>query len=381
MRFYALTLICIVIASLIILPPSLGKTKPFLDDYENILPGSIAEKDFVDINGASLGMFVMAKDESRPVILFLGGGPGIPEYFLEQKYPSGLEDEFVVCYLEYRGTSMSYSSNTSADTMTSEQYISDVVGVTNYLRERFGKDKIYLMAHSFGTYIGIQAAAQHPELYHAYISLAQIVDQLESEKTAYAYMIDRYRAVGNEKMVKKFEDYPIFTSDDAYERYAISSLRDAAMHDLGVGTTRDMRSVMSGIFFPSLRCTVYTPMERINIWRGKMFAKNTAVVTDSMHFNAFEQVPSLKVPIYFFAGAYDYTCLYSLQKEYYAQIQAPLKGFYTFENSAHSPLFEEPDKAMGILTQDIVNGTNIRLNVGNEYESPVACPENPCRLH
>lgn len=153
------------------------------------------------------------------------------------------------------------------------------------------------------------------------------------------------------------------------------------MHDLGVGTTRDMRSVMSGIFFPSLRCTVYTPMERINIWRGKMFAKNTTVVTDSMHFNAFEQVPSLKVPIYFFAGAYDYTCLYSLQKEYYAQIQAPLKGFYTFENSAHSPLFEEPDKAMGILTQDIVNGTNIRLNVGNEYESPVACPENPCRLH
>ena len=115
---------------------------------------------------------------------------------------------------------------------------------------------------------------------------------------------------------------------------------------------------MSGIFFPSLRCTVYTPMERINIWRGKMFAQNTAVVTDSMHFNAMERVPSLEIPSYFFAGAYDYTCLYSLQKEYYARMQAPLKGFYTFENSAHSPLFEEPEKAIKILTRDIVNGTN-----------------------
>ena len=77
-----------------------------------------------------------------------------------------------------------------------------------------------------------------------------------------------------------------------------------------------------------------------------------------MHFNALERVPSLEIPSYFFAGAYDYTCLYSLQKEYYAHMQAPLKGFYTFENSAHSPLFEEPDKAIKILTRDIVNGTN-----------------------
>lgn len=132
------------------------------------------------------------------------------------------------------------------------------------------------------------------------------------------------------------------------------SLRDASMHELGVGTMRNMKSVITGIFFPSLRCMVYTPSERINIWRGKAFSKNTPAVADVTRFNAFLAVPALDIPIYFLAGIYDYTCCYSLQKEYYDQIQAPIKGFYSFDDSAHSPLFEEPEKSRLILREDVL---------------------------
>lgn len=227
---------CIVLVACIILPPSSGKTKPFLDDTGSVMEGSISEKLHVEINGASLGMFIMAKDKSKPVLLFLGGGPGIPEYLLEQNYPTGLENEFVVCYMEYRGTSLSYSSNIQADTMTTAQYIADVVEASNYLMKRFNQDKIYLMGHSFGTYIGLNTAAQNPELYHAYIAMAQIADQTQSEKLAYSYMLEQYQAAGNTKMVEKFKSYPILNSEDAYREYFTSSLRDNAMHDLGVGT-------------------------------------------------------------------------------------------------------------------------------------------------
>ena len=67
--------LCIAVIVCIILPPSLGRTKPFIDEYGNILEGSISEKTFVEINGASLGIFIMAKDSGSPVLLFLGGGP------------------------------------------------------------------------------------------------------------------------------------------------------------------------------------------------------------------------------------------------------------------------------------------------------------------
>lgn len=341
--------ICLIAACFIIFPPSKGKVQPFFDSEGNIVEGSISEKLFLNVNDTTLGMFLMAKDETKPMLLFLGGGPGIPEYFLEKEYPTGLEEEFVVCYLEYRGTSLSYDSYIDVATMTTEQYIEDVVEVSNYLRERFGQEKIYLMAHSFGTYIGLKTVYLHPELYHAYIAMSQNCNQRESEYLAYDYMLEQYKMAGNEKMVKKFEECPIRESDEAYETYFTSMLRDTAMHELGVGTTRDMKSVITGIFFPMLRCTVYSPKERINIWRGKAFAQASQVAQESRNFNAFEEIKQIEIPIYFFAGKYDYTCCYSLQKEYYEQIQAPIKEFYTFENSAHSPLFEEPEKGMEIM--------------------------------
>lgn len=313
------------------------------------MDGSISEKLFLEVNGTTLGMFLMATDKTKPVLLFLGGGPGLPEYFLENEYPTGLEEEFVVCYLEYRGTSLSFDSKMDAETMTTEQYIDDVTAVSNYLRERFKQEKIYVMGHSFGTYIGLKTVQLYPELYHAYIAMSQICNQRESEYFAYDYMLEQYKLAGNEKMVKKFEAHPVRKSDEAYETYFTSMLRDTAMHELGVGTVRNMKSVLTGIFFPMLRCTVYSPTERINIWRGKAFAQKTQVAKDARNFNAFEEIKEIEVPIYFLSGKYDYTCCYSLQKEYYAQLHAPVKEFYTFEHSAHSPLFEETGKGIEIL--------------------------------
>jgi pimeloyl-ACP methyl ester carboxylesterase len=71
-----------------------------------------------------------------------------------------------------------------------------------------------------------------------------------------------------------------------------------------------------------------------------------------------KEVTELSIPVYFFEGIYDYTCSYTLAKEYFDQLKAPIKGFYTFEQSAHSPLFEEPEKMGRILQEDILAGVN-----------------------
>ncbi len=336
-------------------PPSFGRPRPVLDDSGNAAAGSISEKLFVDVNGTSLGMVITAKDATKPVLLFLGGGPGIPQYLLEYMYPTGIENEFVVCYLEYRGTSLSYQPGMPADDLTIEQYVSDVAEVTHYLRKRFGQEKIYLIGHSFGTYVALNTVGKHPELYHAYIAMSQMVDQKQSEIMAYDYMLAQYRAQGNNNMARRLLEYPIAESEEMYREYA-KFLRDEAMHDSGVGTARDMRSVIADLFFPSLRCTAYTQAERINIWRGKSFAQTSPVAQGVRSLNALAEFPKIDVPIYFLAGVYDYTVCYSLQKEYYEQVGAPLKAFYTFHNSAHSPLYEEPDKAMEILLRDVLAG-------------------------
>ena len=44
--------------------------------------------------------------------------------------------------------------------------------------------------------------------------------------------------------------------------------------------------------------------------------------------------------------------------EYSESLKAPLKGFYTFDESAHSPILEEPEKARRIMSEDVLAGAN-----------------------
>jgi pimeloyl-ACP methyl ester carboxylesterase len=166
-----------------------------------------SEKVFADINGVRQGMFIQGNDAAHPVLLFLHGG--LPEYFLTERYPTGLENDFTVAWWEQRGAGLSYSPGIPPETMTAEQFIADTLSVTDYLRDRFSAEEIYLMAHSGGTFIGLQAAARAPQVYHAYIGVAQVVHQLRSEKLAYEYMLDRFKRTGNASMGRKLEAAPV----------------------------------------------------------------------------------------------------------------------------------------------------------------------------
>ena len=328
------------------------KPKPFADENRRPLAGSISEKIHVNINGVEQGMFIKSKDETAPVLLWLHGGPGMPDYFLTQRYPTGLEDSFTVCWWEQRGSGLSYRADIPPETMTVEQFIADTLAVTHYLRHRFGQEKIYLLGHSWGSFIGIQAAARAPELYHAYIGMAQLVYQLTSERLAYDYMLKQFKEHGNRRMVRKLEAAPVTMTGGTPHAYL--AVRDQAMHHLGIGTTHDMKSVISGIFLRSFLSREYTLREKVNIWRGRAFSRSFGIWEKVIRTDLTKQVPELDLPVYFFHGIYDYTANYTLAKDYFEKLKAPVKGFYTFEQSAHSPILEEPEKAQKILQEDVL---------------------------
>lgn len=138
-----------------------GKPETFKDENGNPLKGSISEKIFVNIGGVKQGMFIRTKNIDKPVLLFLHGGPGFPNYFLFDKYNPDLEDFFTVCYWELRGGGLSYNSRLTKESITLNQLTTDAIEVTNYLRERFAKGKIYIMAWSGGTTIALPAYRRH----------------------------------------------------------------------------------------------------------------------------------------------------------------------------------------------------------------------------
>jgi len=173
--------------------------------------GSISEKINVNINGVQQGVFIRGRDVANPVLLFVHGGTGMPEYFLAERYPTAvevLETHFTVCWWDRRGAGLSYSKGMPPQTMTIKQMVSDTLTVTDYLRNRSHQQKIYIMAHSGGTFFALQAVAQSPQSYHAYIAASQMAYQLKSENVAYHYMLTRFQETGNASMVRRLESAP-----------------------------------------------------------------------------------------------------------------------------------------------------------------------------
>ncbi len=350
----SILLACILILVGFLRLQSPGKPAPYVDANGKSLPNSLSEKVRVDINRVEQGMFLKSKDVSHPVLLYLHGG--MPDYFLTEKYPTGLEDLFTVCYWEQRGAGISYDPNAPRDAINTEQMISDTLAVTHYLRQRFGKEKLYLMGHSGGSFFGIQAAARAPELYFAYIGQAQMTDQLESERLAYEYMLAQFKANGNQKMVQRLEAAPVTLEGGTPAAYL--ALRDGAMHPLGIGTMHTMKSVITGLVLPSWLSRDYTLAEKFNFWRAKAQAGASALWPELISTDLRQQTPELAIPVYFFEGLYDYTVSYTLAKSYYQSLKAPVKGFYTFAQSAHCPMFEEPKKMQQIIREDVLAGAN-----------------------
>ena len=344
----------IVLASLLILAVAIwiispGKPIPFLDDKGNLQKGSISEKVYIDINESRQGMFIKSINTNNPVLLYLHGG--MPDYFLTQQYPTGLEKHFTVVWWEQRGSGISFDKNMPTEKLTSRQLVEDTKTLSKYLMKRFGKEKIFLMGHSGGTFLGIQVAAEAPELFHAYIAVAQITNQFQSEKLAHEFMLQQFEQQGDKEMAHKLREI-VITGDKLPDSYL--EIRDKAMHSLGIGTMRNMKSIISGLFIPSLLFKEYTVIDKFKLWQAKAHSGVGVLWNDMLKTDISTKIPELKIPVYFFHGEYDYTVSYALAKTYFEKIIAPKKQFFSFSESAHSPFFEQPENYLKIIHDSIL---------------------------
>jgi len=362
-----LTLVVVMVVGVLILVGALvvrspGRPPPYLDEAGRPVAGSISEKLRVPINGVEQGMFIAGRDRSRPVLLFVHGGPGMPWYSISLGYRQVLEELFTVCWWEQRGAGLSFDPLAPPTAVTMETLVDDTIAVTDYLRARFGQERIYLLGHSWGSVLALQAAARAPGRYLAYVAMGQVTRQLESEKEAYAFMLAKYREAGDRRMVERLEATPLTSLDSMPPAYR--ALRDEAMHRVGIGTTRQMRSVITGMFLPVWTSPVYTVGEKIALWRGKWSGPSTRMWNRCLHLDVPALVPRLEVPVYFLHGAHDLTTSYALARAYFDELQAPAKAFYTFPASAHSPLFEEPGRALRILRDDVLGAARRHADPG-----------------
>jgi len=325
-----------------------GKPRPFLTRDGKEVPGSIAEIETVYINGLNQRIIIRGSDTTKPILLYLHGGPGDPEFPFVHKFNPGIEDLFVVCYWDQRGSCLSYSKDIPPETMTLSQFVDDAGKVSEYLIHRFKRSKIYLLGHSWGTMLGAFTANKYPAYYYAFIAVGQVGDQERSEKISYDFVLSRARELKDRKAVRTLEK--IGPPPYADPKEAIDKMMTERKYVIRYGG-----AVKKGNFYPQaikpiIFCKEYNLIDKINYLKGMKFTRN--YLWDAvMKTNLFKAIPSQKIPVYILQGTSDYETSYEIAKEYFDSLQAPEKKFYTFNNSAHSPIFEEPEKFDRILKE------------------------------
>ena len=66
--------------------------------------------------------------------------------------------------------------------MTLERMTQDGIELAEYLRTHLHKDRIVLVGHSWGSFLGTHIVKQRPDLFYAYVGAGQVVGRVTFEK-------------------------------------------------------------------------------------------------------------------------------------------------------------------------------------------------------
>ena len=293
---------------------------------------SIAILESIEINGTELEVMMRGVDRNNPIIIFVHGGPGCSEIPYVRKYQDSLEEHFTIVHYDQRGSGKSYQFFEDYSTISSDQHVEDLLALTDYVKNEFSKEKVLLIGHSYGTYIGMKAANKAPEKYAAYIGIGQVSNYINSEVDSLNYTMSQAHQAGNQKDVDKLK-----LLEDSIKQGEAYTPRDM-VRKYG-GASRLINDNMD-YYIGFLTNPEYNLLDVIRFIIG-ISATQDLLLAEEKENDITTIVSSLEIPCYFVMGKYDYMTSTKSAKAYYDHVKAPIKDFIVFEKSAHYPQFEE----------------------------------------
>ena len=331
------TAVLVLLAAVIARPAS---TDPIVDADGEPLPGSVAELATVEIGGHDQVLMIRGSSAENPVLFFLAGGPGGTEIG-GMRADTSLEQDFVVVTWDQRGTGKSYPAIDPIDTLTVDQMVADTIEVTNYLRDRFDQDKVYLVGQSWGTVLGTLVVQQSPELYHAYVGTGQMVDLPETDLMFYEDTMAWAEQTGNDGLEQTLIANGPPPYDDVRDYEPVVSYEHDWNPYPGVGSLVEMPF--------NLFVRENSAMDIVNGVRG-LLDTYSVLYPQLRNIDFRRDVTRLEVPVYLVQGAYETRGRAVLADEWFAMLDAPSKQLITFENSGHRPSFEEPEAFHAVMS-------------------------------
>ncbi len=309
----------------------------------------LKEGGFIQIGG--IGQWITIKGENRrnPAILFLHGGPGDAWSPFAESLFGNWEKDFTLVQWDQRGAGRTYGKTGPSieATMTLDRMVQDGIEVSEYLTKHLGKKKIILVGGSWGSILGIYMAKQRPDLFYAYIGMAQLVNERANQAASYARVLQLARAGDDQKTVKALEaigpppwdslrKWPVFHKALlAYQAKRVTAVSPPMTIDPAYASAAERAQYEEADDFSFVHffgMTMSGPMETVDL---------PALGTD------------FAIPIFFVQGQEDFNALPELARAYFDTIKAPHKQFISVPGTGHEPSAESLRVTLELLRTQV----------------------------
>jgi pimeloyl-ACP methyl ester carboxylesterase len=332
---------------------SCQQAKDIIANFRKIVtPNGVEEQLEIPVGGTRQWITVRGRNRANPILLLIHGGPASPEMPISWVFQSGWEDYFTVVQWDQRGSGKSYNSNDPQKirpTLSLERIVADAAEVIEFLRQRYGKERVFVLGHSWGSLVGLMLAYQHPELLHAYVGMGQVIDGAEAERVGYEWVLRQAEKDGNAEALEELRaiaPYPEKDGSVPLEKIDVQRKWSVYYGGLTVG-----RKDLDFYYDVGQLSPDYTRADLEAIDKGSRLSLGPLLPNlwrDYTHMKRF------RTPIVMFEGRHDYTTPSDVVADWFAEVEAPVKKFVWFEQSAHMMPVEEPGRLLVHLVQDVL---------------------------
>ena len=305
-------------------------------------PNGVDESIYVSLGGQEQYLLIRGEDVNNPVIIWLHGGPSGPDAFMNYRFQKYLVGKYTFVNWDQRGCGRTYFRNSKIDpnnqTATFEQALVDLDELVNYVLDRFDKEKVILVGHSYGTALGSRYTLSHPDKVAAYVGIGQAVAISESETYSYEDALEKAKAQGDDTTDMEAA-YRAFS-----ENMTLPTLIHLREYTLPYHPVEnEANTIWQGVISP------YMWLNDVR-WFFKQVSsleKYTALNQQLFDFTVAADVRDYgleyQVPVGFISGSEDWITPVKYTEDYYKMISAPKKDFVLIDGLGHAPNYDSPE--------------------------------------
>ncbi|WP_226647882.1 alpha/beta fold hydrolase [Microbulbifer variabilis] len=294
-----------------------------------VFAGQVKYKGWVDSNGAELYLEVFGHSSTKPLILFLHGGPGDVELGLvpfQVTVGRALEEKYLVAYLHQRGAGKSLGA--AEDTLTIKNNIQDVHNVISFLKKHYKKDKVTLIGHSWGGGLAALYASEHPETLEGLVFISSFQDAQRQATTSLEATLQWVEKEGNQLAIQELQKY----QESPSEHYLL----------LSKWASRANGGIANGVDIPGF--LVAEKIDEVSPgWRERRGSLADKMNVELQVMNVNGGIDNLQIPALFVVGENDSITTPLQVKADYKRYKGS-KCFSVLKDSHHLPFMDATER-------------------------------------